>query len=285
MPSTPGTSRGLTARMPRLKKRDRHRSDVERRQVEEPAVEEDGEGGGGEGEVDALEAQGREGDERADDPAHDRGVEQGDRVCRPAPVVRHHDGADGRRSSSGRATPVPRSPVRGTSDSAMRARPKILAARSESASLSTLASTRVAPTMQAAVRRAVPHDGRGMSSRDAVVLLVRSCGFGHGQQHDEEHHGRDREPERREVDVAGRDVADGVGVGEPEDEGTHEGHGQAAEPPEDGRGVGVHDQQREVEVVHRRRGRRRGSRPGRRASSRSPRPGRRSGRVGRRGAG
>ena len=72
----------------------------------------------------------------------------------------------------------PPKPVSGTSDSAMRAMPKILVVRRMSASLSSPARTAVHATRTVAVQRAVRHDGTGTSSRDADAERVRSCGFG-----------------------------------------------------------------------------------------------------------
>ena len=62
----------------------------------------------------------------------------------------------------------PAKPVSGTSDSAMSAMPKIFDARSASASLRMLASTRPVPIDgRGGQRRAPRQDGTGMSSRDA----------------------------------------------------------------------------------------------------------------------
>ena len=72
----------------------------------------------------------------------------------------------------------PPKPVSGTSDSAIRAMPKILDARSVSASLRMLASTRATPTIAAAVTAALRRDVNGMSSREVAAECVRSWGFG-----------------------------------------------------------------------------------------------------------
>ena len=85
------------------------------------------------------------------------------------------------------------------------------------------------------------------------------------QDHEEQDHreGRAQAAERdRRVRGRGRstgqieaivlslgEVADGVGLAEAQDQGADEGEGQAAQPAEHGRGVGVDDQQGQVEVL------------------------------------
>ena len=70
---------------------------------------------------------------------------------------------------------------------------------------------------------------------------------GHREREGPLHRGRGPEP-------GAGDVADGVGGGEADDEGAEEGHGQAAQAPDDGGRVGVDDQQGQDERLQLQRG-------------------------------
>ena len=86
-------------------------------------------------------------------------------------------------------------------------------------------------------------EGAGKNSRSRP--WVRSRGFGSMSSTTEEDEHRHRGPQADEVLVVVRQVAEEVALGQADDDRAHERQRQRAQPPEDGGGVGVHDDERE----------------------------------------
>ncbi len=228
--------------------------------VEEHLLHEHRERRGGQGQVEALEAEGGQGDEGAHQTAHGRGQEQPPDGAAAAEVAHDHrpDAGEGQRGQVDLAPPADEGDQGQHDDPDAHAEAELVEAQVRQQGARTggqqteddggddpTAQRRHRDVLPRLLLTARPHPQR----RDA-------------QQDDEEQDHREGRAEPTEGDrgeaVPAEDrgdllvrveVAHGVGLTEAEDQGAHEGEGQAAQPTDHGRGVGVDHQQREVQVL------------------------------------